>query len=122
MPLLGLGVFGEGKNSTVLNLLFATSVVYWLFDRGLHAMKTCLFYQLATCRAFARSTRNFQHQNRVPLVLNFFMIFVILEHTVSFRCYVAAKTIAFPIDLCTFTTQNGGNGGKYYHRCVVKTH
>ena len=61
-------------------------------------MKTCLFYQLATRRAFARSTRDFQRC--VPRISNFLMVFVILEHTVCFRCYVAAKTIAFPIESC----------------------
>ena len=28
---------------------------------------------------------------------------IILEHTVCFRCYVAAKTIAFPIESCIYT-------------------
>ena len=64
-------------------------------------MKTCLFCQLATCRVFARSTRDYQR--RVPRISNFLMVFVRLEHTVCFRCYVAAKTIAFPIESCTFT-------------------
>ena len=69
-------------------------------------MKTCLFCQLATHRAFARSTQDFQRC--VPRISNFLMVFVILEHTVCFRCYVAAKMIAFPIELCSFTPQNGG--------------
>ena len=63
-------------------------------------MKTCIFCQLATRRAFARFTRDFQRC--VPRISNFLMVFVILEHTVCFRCYIAAKTIAFPIE-CTFT-------------------
>ena len=66
-------------------------------------MKTCLFCQLATRRAFARSTRDFQR--RVSRIPGFLMVFVILEHIVCFRCYVAAKTIAFPIESCTFTPQ-----------------
>ena len=61
-------------------------------------MKTCIFGQLATRHAFARSTRDFQR--RVPY---FLMVFVILEHMVCFRCYVAAKMIAFPIESCKFT-------------------
>ena len=32
---------------------------------------------------------------RVPRISNFSMVFVILEHTVRFLCYVAAKTIVF---------------------------
>ena len=68
-------------------------------------MKTCLFCQLATRRAFARSTRDFQRC--VPRISNLLMVFVILDNTVSYRCYVAAKTIAFPIESCTFTPQNG---------------
>ena len=68
-------------------------------------MKTCLFCQLATRRAFARSTRDFQRC--VPRISNLLMVFVILDNTVCFRCYVAAKTIAFPIESCTFTPQNG---------------
>ena len=80
-------------------------------------MKTCLFCQLATRRAFARSTRDFQH--RVPRLSSFLMVFVILEYTVCFRCYVAAKTIAFPVESCTFTPQNGGNS---YPGCDVKAH
>ena len=69
-------------------------------------MKTCLFCQLATLRGFARSTRDFQR--RVPRIPSFLMVFVILENKVCFRCYVAAKMIAFPIESCTFTPQNGG--------------
>ena len=69
-------------------------------------MKTCFFCQLATHRVFARSTRDFQR--RVPRISNFLMVFVILEHTICFRYYIAAKNIAFPIELCTFTPQNGG--------------
>ena len=69
-------------------------------------MKTGLFCQLATRCAFARSTRDFQRC--VPRISNVLMLFVTLEHTVCLRCYVAAKTIAFPIELCTFTAQNGG--------------
>ena len=69
-------------------------------------MKTCLFCQLATGRVLTRSTRDFQR--RVPRISNFLMVFVILEHTVCFRCYAAAKTIAFPIESCTFTPQNVG--------------
>ena len=80
-------------------------------------MKTCLFCQLATRRAFARSTQDFQH--RVPRILNFEMVFVIMEHTVCFRCYVAAKMIAFPIESCTFTPQIGG---KSYPGSDIKTH
>ena len=80
-------------------------------------MKTCLFCQLATRRAFTPSTRDFQRC--VLRISNFVMIFVILEHTVCFRCYVAAKTIAFPIESCTFTPQNGG---KSYPGRDVKTH
>ena len=67
-------------------------------------MKTCLFCQLATRRAFARSTQDFQR--RVPRISNVLMVFVILEHTVCFRCYIAAKMILFPIESCTFTPQN----------------
>ena len=77
-------------------------------------MKTCRFCQLATRRTFVRSTRDFQR--RVPRISNFLMVFVILEHTVCFRCYFAAKTIAFPIESCTFTPQNGG---KSYPGCDV---
>ena len=66
-------------------------------------METCLFCQLATRRAFARSTRDFQRC--VLRISNFLMVFVILEHTVCFRCYVAAKTIAHPIESCTFTPE-----------------
>ena len=80
-------------------------------------MKTCLFASLATRRAFARSTRDFQCC--VPRISNFLMEFVILEHTVCFCCYVAAKMIAFPIESCTFTPQNGR---KSYPGCDVKTH
>ena len=69
-------------------------------------MKTCLFCQLATRCAFARSTLDFQH--RVPRISNVLMVFVTLEHKVCFCCYVAAKLIAFPIESCTFTLQNGG--------------
>ena len=68
-------------------------------------MKTCLFCQHATRRAFARSTRDFER--RVPRISNFLMVLVILDQTVCFRCYVAAKTITFPIESCTFTPQNG---------------
>ena len=78
-------------------------------------MKTCLFCKLATRRAFARSTRDFHHC--VPRISNVLMIFVILEHTVCFCCYVAVKTIAFPIESCTFTPQNGG---KSYPRRDIK--
>ena len=60
-------------------------------------MKTCLFCQLATHRAFARSKRNYQR--RVPRISNFLIVFVILEHTVCFRCYVAAKRSHFPLNL-----------------------
>ena len=80
-------------------------------------MKTCLFCQLATGRAFARSTQDFQ--SRVPRISNLLMVIVILEHTVCFRCSVAAKTIVFPIESCTFTPQNGG---KSYPGRDVKTH
>ena len=73
-------------------------------------MKTCLICQLATRRTLARSTRDFQRC--VPIISNLLMVFVILEHKVCFRCYVAAETIAFPIESCTFTPQNGG---KSYH-------
>ena len=66
-------------------------------------MKTCLFCQLITRRAFALSTQDFQRC--VPRIYNFLMVFVILEHTVCFHCYVAAKTIAFPIEWCTFTIE-----------------
>ena len=69
-------------------------------------MEICLFCLLATRRVFARSTRDFQHC--VPRISNVLMIFVTLKHTVCFCCYVAAKTIAFPIESCTFTPQNGG--------------
>ena len=69
-------------------------------------MKTCLFCQLATRRAFIRSTRDFQH--RVPRISNVLMVFVTLEHTICFCCYVAAKLIAFPIESCTFIPQNEG--------------
>ena len=77
-------------------------------------MKTCIFCQLATRRTFARSTQDFQCC--APRILNFLMIFVILEHMVCFHCYVAANTIAFPIESCTFTQQNGG---KSYPGCDV---
>ena len=80
-------------------------------------MKACLFCQLATRRGFARSTRDFQCC--VPRILNVLMVFVTLEHTVCFCCYVAAKTIAFPIESCTFTPQNGG---KSYPGRDIKTH
>ena len=80
-------------------------------------MKTCLFCQLATRRTFARSTQDFQRC--VPRISNVLMVFVTLEHTVCFRCYVAAKTIAFPIESCTFTPQNRG---KSYPGHDVKTH
>ena len=69
-------------------------------------MKTCLFWQLATRHAFARSTRDFQRC--VPRISKVLMVLVIFKHTVCFRCYVVAKTIAFPIESCTFTPQNGG--------------
>ena len=36
------------------------------------------------------------------------MVFVILEHTVCFLCYVSENTVPFPIESCTFTPQNGG--------------
>ena len=75
-------------------------------------MKTCIFCQLATCRAFARSTRDFQRCG--PRISNFLMLFVILENTVCFRCYIAASTIAFPIESCIFTAQKGG---KSYPGC-----
>ena len=54
-------------------------------------MKTCLFCQLATRRALARSTQDFQR--RVPRISNFLMVFVILEHTVCFRCYVGMLSL-----------------------------
>ena len=80
-------------------------------------MKTCLICQLATRRALARSTRDFQRC--VPRIPNLLMVFVILEHKVCFRCYVVAKTIAFPIESFTFTPQNGR---KIYPGHDVKTH
>ena len=80
-------------------------------------MKTCIFCQLATHRAFARSTQVFHR--RVPRISNVLMVFVILEHKVCFHCYVAAKIIAFPIELCSFTPQNGG---KSYPGRDAKTH
>ena len=78
-------------------------------------MKSCLFCQLATRRAFTRSTQDFQRC--VPRISNFLMVYVILEHMVCFRYYIAAKMIVFPIESCTFTPQNGG---KSYPRHEVK--
>ena len=47
------------------------------------------------------------------------VIFVIWEHAVCFLCYVAANTVAFSFEPCTFTTQNGG---KSYPGRDVKAH
>ena len=46
-------------------------------------------------------------QNYKDLGRKELMVFVILEHTVYFRCYVVAKMIAIPIESRTFTPQNG---------------
>ena len=59
-------------------------------------MKNCIFCQLATHHAFALSTRDFQRC--VPRISIVLMVFVILEHTVCFRCYVAAKRSHFPLN------------------------
>ena len=66
-------------------------------------METCPFCQLATRRSFARSTRHFQRC--VPRISNFLMVFVILEHTVCFRCYVAAKRLHIPLNPVHLTPQ-----------------
>ena len=84
------------QNYSVLDLLFATSVAYLLFDRGLHAMKICLFCQLATRHTFARSTRDFQR--RVPRISSFLMIFVILEHRYTFVATLRQKRSHFPLN------------------------
>ena len=78
-------------------------------------MKTYLFCHLTIRRVFTRSTQDFQRC--VPRILNVLMVFVILEHTVMLSLLRCGKTIAFPIESCTFTPQNGG---KSYLRCDVK--
>ena len=72
-------------------------------------MRTCPFCQLTTGLAFARSTRNFQsHVPRISKILKVFV--VLLEHTVCFRCYIAAKRSHFPLNRVHLLYKMEGHG------------